>query len=230
MANFWEKIGNAAAAVGFVEKVDSPAPAAEVAVATVPQGVTLTTRPSAPAPSPVDQDRLRAIDESSRNLLITAMQNDGAPLVEEVSDTLETLQEAVADERIRYITAIKMLVKRGHGVTSILSDFDKCLGVLEENKRSFETDSKAQFDAKVGAKARSVESLTAQIEGKNQQLLALKQDIAAITAKRDEEQAGISGEQAKIAQVQDRFTIVYNAIRSSVEAQRTKISQHGEGL
>lgn len=223
--SFWNKIGSAAERIGLVEKEEEQQEQSIVAEQTVP-----VVHHQVLQPSNVDAAKIAAIDETSRKMLIVAMQNDGAPLVEDLSDSLETLQEAIPDEKIRYVTALKMMMKRGTPVSAVLNDFDKCLGVLDDNKRSFENDSKKQLEQKVGTKVKAVQSLDGLIVQKTAEISKMQQELVELQAKRDQEQSGISVEQSKIDQVQSRFEVVYKAIRSSVEDQRAKVAQHGEGL
>lgn len=224
--SFWKTLER----IGVVDQVqDQPPPPANPSQAEVTVQV-VQARSKVAAPAPIDAAKLADLDASMTKLLVNAMQNDGAPLVEEISDSLETLAEAIPDEASRYKTALKMMVKRGNSAPVILSDFDKCLGVLEENKRTFEGQQKSQLDAKVGSKVRNVESIEAKIVEAKNSIAALQQQITTLQVQRDSEQAGISTEQHKIEQVQGRFTAVYGAIRSNIEQMRAKIAQYSEGL
>ena len=224
--SIWDKIGSAAVAVGLAEATEPEQAAAKnpgQAVAVVPPGTTLTgpapVKLSTYTPS-MDATRQRELDEKARAIIVDALKNDGAPLVEEISDSLETLAEGVPDESACYKMALKMATKRGHSPSAIVNDFDKCLGVLDESRRTFEANMKQAMDSQVGAKVRSVASLDSEIE-------TLQRSLAEKVRQRSEEQAAISVEQTKINQAQERFTVVYGAIRNDIENKRAKIAQHG---
>lgn len=239
MAGFLDKLGSVAAAVGLAEKVDQSqlassqqAPTPQYA-ATPSYGTGSQTAPTV-APRPfagaLDPARAAELDNQARAVLINAMENDGAPLCELFDADLETMREAITDEMKLYTTAIKMFVKKKHTVAALLGDFDRCLSVLDDNKRNFETTQKTQFDAKVGAARSTVESIDQQIGAKNQQIQQLQGEITSLQGQRGAAAANISLEQTKIEQVQSRFTAVFAAIREHVQTQRTKIAQYGQGI
>lgn len=229
--SIWNKLGEAAASLGLAEKVQDGA----AAVPGAPQPTNGSTSPAIPAvvrasQPPVDEGRIAKIDQQVRNRLVTAMQNDGAPLVESLSDTLDTLAEAVPDEGLRYKAALKLLTKNGHPVDAILNDFDKCLGALDESQRTFEADNAAQLDAKVGSKQRAVVEYDTKIKEKEATVASIQAEIASLRTKRDEEQSSISGEQQNIALVESRFKINHQNIREAIVSQRTKVTNYRAGL
>ena len=227
---FWQVMEK----IGLAETVeeDTP-PAAEASIK--PTG-------SIPAPAPVvqrapsvsdpeTQAKLAELDKSARQQLAQAMEGAGASLVEELGDTLETLKESgVEDEKVRYTAAIKGLTKKGHSVSAICQDMDKCIGVLEDKNREFASQLKGQFDKRVGTKTQTVQTCEYQIKVKQAQKAKLDQEIYDLSAQRTEAQSGITDEQNKLTQVGERFDMAYKAIRSEVEAQRAKIAQYGEKL
>ena len=236
--DFWNAIGAGLAKVGLAEaeepgpeQAESPGHRSPGNVAPPPRAAAAApSRAASPVPPPPDAGRIAELDKAARERLIAAMQNDGAPLVEELADALDTLAEAIPDEKARYLAALKLQVKQGHPVTAILSDFDRCLGCLDENHRTFEADTKIQLDRRVGTKVQAVAQYEQQIRVKGEQIEALRLEIAELAAKRQEDQAGILIEQQKITQVQDRFGLIYQAIRADIEAERAKIAQYGKGL
>jgi hypothetical protein len=139
-------------------------------------------------------------------------------------------ESGVDDEKVRYTAAIKSLIKKGHPVSAICQDVDKCVGVLEDKNREFASQLKAQFDKRVGSKTQTVQTCDAQILAKTAQKEKLNQEIADLAAQKSEAQQGITDEQLKLTQVGERFDMAYKAIRSEVESQRAKIAQYGEKL
>lgn len=214
--------------VGLAEEAPEPeTPAAP------PHAPKPSSAPPAVVRAPVnqeDQARFTEIDKSARDQLSQAMDSADAKLVEELGDTLETLKDAIPDEKARYTAAIKLMVKKGHAVSALLSDLDKCIGVLEEKDREFNAQLKGQFEKRVGAKQTAFATCNEQIKSKNEQIQLLEAEIAHLTVQRDDAQAGISGEQTKLTQVQERFEMAYRALRSEVESQRAKIAQYGSNL
>lgn len=237
---FWDKVGKGLAAVGLAEAQEqiekpiqvTPPPVTggtvtySPGVATYPQGAQIAVVQaqtySQPAPS-IDHGRARELDEKARSIIIEALKNDNAPLVEEISDSLDIFAETIPDEAARFKTALKIFAKKGHSVALVLSDFDKCLGALDETQRTFESNMRSALDSQVGAKMRAVEAL-------NSEIAALQASLNEKIARRDQEQAGITVEQTKIEQAQSRFTIVYGNIRQDIEQKRAKIARFGEGL
>ena len=238
---FWDTLSNGLISVGLAERVETtaeevatPAPIAgvpplnvQVPAGTFPPAVTVVAPVQA---TPELQARLAELDRAAKDRLIQVMAEDGAPLVEELSDTLETLADAIPDEGARFKAALKLMVKKGSPIGAVLGDLDKCLGVLDQNFRTFETDTKGQLDQRVGTKVKAVQDIDGLIKAKGDQITALQNEIAELTLKRNEQQAGITVEQQKIAQVQERFGMVYRAIRTQVETQRAKVAQYGAGL
>lgn len=230
---FWDKLGSSLVAVGLAEAqapakdaTFTPHPATGIPL---PPGVaanpntSLVQTPVVSTPSGMDPARAKELDDRARSIIIEALKNDNAPLVEEISDSIDTLAEAIADEGMRFRTALKMFIKQGHSVAVVLSDFDKCLGALDETKRTFESNMKTALDTQVGAKIRAVETL-------NGEIAVLQATLNEKIARRDQEQAGITTEQTKITQGQSRFSVVYTNIRRDIEQKRANIVRFGEGL
>lgn len=225
-------LGKGLAAIGLAEEtqpqtpiISASVPIKNVAVAIPPHNVPVTSVITNP-----DAAKTAELDEMARSIIIKDLENDGAPLVEEYLSTLEPLVDIVPDERARTIAALKIVVKKGNSMSAILSDVDKSLGALEESKRKFDTNSRTQFEQKVGTKQASVANMDSQLSQKNEQLRLLQTEIADLAAKRTQEQSGISVEENKIALVQSRFQRVYTVIKSEIEHARSKIVQYGEGL
>jgi len=227
------------AKVGLAETVEvSETATAAPSAGTAPTATPATAQHAAPVASPlpkppVDEEsarRLAELDKTLRERLIKAMENDGAPLVEEFEATIEPLIEAIPDERARCMAALKILAKKRTTVPALLSDFDKCLGVLEENSRMFDSDMQKQLESRVGGKQRMVEDLKGQIKTKNDQIAALQAEVANLAVKQQEAETGIGTEQEKITQVKERFSSMYNAVRGEIQGQRAKIAQYGQGM
>lgn len=219
---------------GVLSEVPAETPAAAEPTPQATAPVAVAAKPVATVTTPVaDPDQAKKLAElqaSVQKRLIDVMENDGAPLVEELMGTLETLQDSIPDERACFLAALKLLKKRSITVQAILGDYDKCLGVLEENKRLFEADIQKQVDQRVGAKQRAVADYEKAIQAKNEQIATLQQEIADLVVKKDTEQSAVSVERSKIDQFHGTFNHVYQNVRSAVEQQRVKVSQYGEGV
>jgi hypothetical protein len=187
---------------------------------------------SSPQVVPADPEltqRLAKIDSMVRDRLTSAIDKAGVLALKELGDTLDTLADAIPDEGARLKAAIKLVSKK-YSSGALLQDIDKCIGVLEESDRIFAEESKVQSEKTVGGKTRLVEELTTAIAQKEQQISILRQEIVSATAQRDTEASSIAGEQTKIALVQERFRSAYQAIRTTLESQRAKITASSGGL
>ena len=224
--SFWDKVGSGLAAVGLAEAQapaqNTPPPVAPGVATHALNAQVAVVQPSF-SPSGMDPTRAKELDDRARALIIDALKNDNAPLVEEFSDSMDTLAEAISDERARFRATLKLFNKRGHNIGAVLADFDKCLGALDETQRVFESNMKSALDSQVGAKMRAVEQL-------NSEIAALQASLNEKIARRDQEQTGITTEQTKITQAQSRFSVVYGNIRQDIEQKRAKIAGFGEGL
>lgn len=204
------------------------APVASPSVAPV-MGQGTSVRPLSQIASVTTEDvaRIAKIDAGARELLMKALQDAHVGTVTDLGDTLDMLKDAIPDERTLYSKALGLLAKKGVSTPQVLSDYDKCLGVLEESSRHFEANQKAQQETRIGSKQKAIDASNATIQQKLAQMEALQQEVTALQTQAQIDQASIAGEQAKIAQVQERFAVVYRAIRGEVEAQRNKVTTYG---
>jgi hypothetical protein len=224
---FWQVMEK----IGLAETVEDTPPAEAPVKPTGSVPAPAQVLPRVATVDPAVQAKLAELDKSARQQLSQAMEAAGASLVEELGETLETLKESgVEDEKVRYTAAIKSLIKKGHPVSAICQDMDKCIGVLEDKNREFSSQLKGQFDKRVGSKTQTVQTCDDQIAAKIAQKAKLDQEIADLTTQKAEAQQGIHDEQNKLTQVGERFDMAYKAIRSEVESQRAKIAQYGEKL
>lgn len=225
---FWNKLTQVGEKLGVVETVEVSEE--EEATPATPSKPATAAAVTASKPAAVDQAKLTELDQAAKKQLGEAMQKAGAALVEELSDLLDSLTDAIPDEKSRYTAALKILIKKGNPIGAILQDFDKCIGALEEDDRVFVGQLKAQFDKRVGSRTQAVADYDSQIATKQGQIQKLTDEIAEIVLQRDDAQKSITEEQTKLNQVQERFEMAYRALRSEVEAQRAKITQYGESL
>lgn len=182
------------------------------------------------APDPEEAARNAALDKMVKKQLADAIEQAGAALVEELVDLMDTLRDSIPDEKLRYTTALKILMKKGSSVVAICTDIDKCIGALEAKEREFNATLKDQFDKRVGGRGDVVTSCDEQIAAKTAQITQLQNEIADLTVKKSEAQTGISEEKDKLEQAQERFTLAYHTFRTEIESQRAKITQYGESL
>jgi chromosome segregation ATPase len=182
------------------------------------------------APLAVAKADIDALDQGSRTKLIAAMRGAKAPLVEELSDMLDTLKENIPDEGSLYKAALKILAKKGFAITAIREDYDKCIGALESSNREFAAQLKGQLDARVGAKHKVVEDCNQQMADKQSQIAALQAEVATLAATAHEAENGIAAEQTKLNLMQERFNINYQALRTEMERNCAKVIQYGEKI
>jgi hypothetical protein len=218
---------------GLVEKTeDAPATSVNPPAAPSPAFPAAQAPPmtqSAPPPG-VDPAKIAALDESARKQLLDAMEATGSKHFPELKTFLTTLEAAIPSEPARYQTALKLCAAKQISVVALTGDLDAALGALDEKNRVFASELKGQFDNRVGAKAKAVEEYNASIVAKLAQIAALQQENIELTQKRDQEQGGIAEAQAKINLLQQRFTVVYNDVRSSVEHEKTKLLEYSKGI
>lgn len=219
--------------VGLVEAIQPQAnpsansqPADKTLVSAAATAVPVTSQPMTQM-SAEQAGQIAALDKNAKDRLISVMEADGAPLCEELVSTLETLEDVIPDERSRYGAALKLMTKKGTPVGAILSDYDKCLGALDESFRVFEAETKEAIQRKVGLRQSGVNTIEDSIQEKTQQIAALQEQIVGLQVKKDLEEIEILKERSKIDLVQDRFVLVYKALRLKVEEHRTKILSYG---
>jgi hypothetical protein len=229
MGNFFDRL--AATPIGklitYTEEDEAPTAAAPAPASATPSRPVAAPKVVAAA---VDQQILASLDDSAKKQLIDAMEKSGAHFVEEFSDYLETLRESIEDEAGLYKAALKLLLKKGGSLSAIRQDFDKCIGALEAKDREFGAQLKGELDRRVGTKQKTVADCQAQIEAKQEQIQKLQSEIGDLGATAHEAQGGISAEQDKLNLAQSRFTLVYKALRSEIEANSAKVTQYGEKL
>lgn len=212
--------------VGVIEQTDD---ATVDAAATAAMPVAPVPIDAAPAvvPEVASASVLVELDQSARGALTTALRGARTALADELSTLLESLTQAIADEGLRYKTALSILGKKGHPVSAICGDLDKCIGVLEEKARDFGAQLKAQMDSRVGTKQALIDRCTTDITARREQMSTLQAEITALEKQRSDATSEIARENGKLNQVQERFTLVYQSMRASVEATRAKVTQYG---
>jgi len=176
-----------------------------------------------PAPS-IDPSRAQQLDEAATQQLRTSMSACYGSYGEFLSN-MEVLADVVPDEGQRMKAAMKMLGKKGVGVAKVLSDVDACLGALESENRSFRDTCQSQVEQRVGSKRKALEQIKADIAAKQNQIAAIQGEIATLQASVLSSALEIKAEEDNIAVVQERFTGVYNNMKSAIAAQRAKIAQ-----
>jgi chromosome segregation ATPase len=221
---FWKGL----AKVGLVTIEDDAVTTAVPESEASPQPI--TSRPPPRAAATGDRELVAALDTSSRDQLVAAMEASGAQLVEDLMDMIGTLRENISDETALYKAALKILIKQGNTVSAIRQDFDKCIGALEATSRDFAAQLKAQLDKRVGGKLKIAQDCKAQMAAKQQQIETLQNEVANLAAQAHEAESSVADEQAKLDLAQQRFTHNYTAIRGEIEGTYAKVAQHGEQL
>lgn len=187
------------------------------------------TRPAAPlisAPSmtPEMAQKLADLDNHAKDRLLKVLANDGAPLCEELSETVETLEDAIPDEAGRYRAAIKLMAKKGHSKEAIVENYNKCLTALAADATTFNTETEEAVQRKVGSRQQQLTSLEGQIKSRQEQIEVLQKEILSIQTQCEAERLAIGDEAQKITLVRDRFFALYNVVRAEIEDQQKKVS------
>jgi hypothetical protein len=203
----------------YVEE-ETEAASKAVAPAVAPIAPVVSNSPTAVA---VDPAVFAEIDKGLQAKLMTALEGADASVYRELDDFLDTMADAIPDENLRWKKGLEFLAKKGHTVGALLSDVDKCIGVLEDHGRLFSADVSKQLRDRVGSREQSVQLLSQQIDAKEAQKAAMEAEIIALRQKRDTDQAAISTETAKVERVQSRFEVVFPAIMADIKAQRVKL-------
>src|SRR5690349_20825805 len=119
--SFLNSLGKGLVAIGLAEDNQEEAPSAAAPTqAVAPVSSAAPVPASATVTPPEDPARIAELDKAVREGLLQALEKDGAPLVEELHSTLETLTDAIPDERARFLAALKLMAKKGPTVASIL--------------------------------------------------------------------------------------------------------------
>jgi hypothetical protein len=232
--SFFDKLEKIALATGIATKVEPTASQPVVVqdnskVSVIKPPTATVTGVVTANSSTMDQAKVEELKTNAKNLLFNAMANDGAPLVEEIDDVIDTLKEDITDEGKLHNAALKMLGKKGHSPVIILNDFDKCLAVLDDNKRSFEETQKTLLESKIGDTNKRVHNLESDITGKQNEIQKLQNDIVTLTTELNKQKSNISVEQSKLEQVKICFNEVFTAIRNTVQERRNKIATYSKG-
>jgi len=217
----FRNFGKALTSLVYEDVPDEGAPAPAATAQPTPATASAAAPPP-PRPSAVAED-FTEIDRGIQAKLLDAMNAAGAPLYNDLDAFLDEMADAIPDENMRWKKAVAFLTKKGHSITEILTDVDKCIGALEEHSRIFNSNVEQQLRSRVGSKEKSVEDLNGQLAQKQAQLDALQAEMATIREKRDADQAAISTEKARVERVQRRFSVVFPAAMTEVKGHRAKL-------
>lgn len=179
---------------------------------------------STPVLTPEQAQRLAELDNHAKERLLNVLVNDGAPLCEELSETVETLEDAIPDEAGRYRAALKLMAKKGHTKEAIAENYVKCLAALAVNAAEFDRETQDAIQRKVGSRQQQLTSLQGQIKSRQEQIELLQKEIVNIQAQCEAETVAIGEESHKITLVRDRFIAIYNVVRAEIEDQQKKVT------
>ncbi len=143
-----------------------------------------------------------------------------------LGDMIEPLAQAIPDEGTRYVTAIN-IIKKTHPVEALLSDFDRCLGAIEDSKQQFEGALERQLRQRVGAREATIKNNDERMETLNTQIAQLTRQLQTLQAERDEAQGSIAKERHQLDLTKQQYELAYREVRHGLEAQRAKVVQHG---
>ncbi len=220
--------------IGLVTITDDPPAANTPTPQTSPPPITpsvgvFTRSPVAPLSSPPvltpeQAQRLAELDNHAKERLLNVLANDGAPLCEELAETVETLEDAIPDEAGRYRAALKLMAKKGHNKDAIAENYIKCLAALAANAAEFDRETQDAVQRKVGSRQQQLTNLREQIKSRQSQIEMLQKEILSIQAQCEAETVAIEEESNKITLVRDRFLAIYNVVRAEIEDQQKKVT------
>ncbi len=201
---------------------DEPSPQEETAPAKpVPRPEPVAAVPS---PSPAqDPELIRKIDEQAMARLQGPVEAVAGTYAEFMA-SMEALAEAVPDMGQRQRAVIKLMTKKKIPLPKILSDLDACIGALEQEGRTFRSESEKHVEKKVGGLKAESESISSTIAAKEAQLAALQAELSALRSSKSAKDADVRAAEDMAATVQARFTVVYNGTHAAMTAQRKQVS------
>jgi len=201
------------------EESPSPAPAEDEA----PRHAAPRPAPPPPARTAHDPDVVRKIDEQATAQLQAPVEAVAGTYAEFMA-SMEALAEAVPDVAQRQKAVIKLMTKKKIPLPRILNDLDACIGALEQEGRTFRSESEKHMTRKVGGLKQEVEAIGASMSAKQAQIASLEAELAALRTSKDVKENEVRSAESHAALVQERFNIIYSSTHAAMTAQRKQVS------
>lgn len=135
---------------------------------------------------------------------------------------LATLADTLPTDELLYKSALRLAGKQGHTPQGLALDYEKCLRLLDEQGRIFESDVQEQITAKVGGRQTEVARLDGEIARLNEQL-------AQLQSQRDAEAVAIETDTARIETTKLKFQGAFAAVLAQLNDQKNKLAAFGKG-
>jgi len=134
--------------------------------------------------------------------------------------TLYAAMDGVPDEQLRYDVTLKAL-QASHklGAREVLSSIEDRLGLLDAERAKFDEALEAETQRSVEGTKAQLQSVADEIAAKQAEIKELQVKQASLAQAAREAQTGIDRSRAS-------FAAAYNTVRSSLDAERTRIATH----
>ncbi len=176
----------------------------------------------------VDQEAIKVMDEKSKAKFQTAINSKNPKFYVKLNDLLATLAEDMPNEGAAYKTAIKLLAKEGASTSLLISDLDICISAIDENNKSFSDTVAKKLNDLIGSRQSNITNIDQTIAQQQQQIQALQANIATLSQQKTNESSAINEETQKINLSKERFSIVYNQLRSQLLKQKDNILNYSK--
>ena len=134
--------------------------------------------------------------------------------------TLYAAMDGVPDEQLRYDVTLKAL-QASHklGPQAVLKSIEDRLGLLDAERAKFDAALSAETERSVDGTKQQLQSVAEEIAAKQAEIKELQGQQASLAQAAREAQAGIDRSRAS-------FAAAYTTVRSSLDAERTRIATH----
>lgn len=188
-----------------------------------------TTTPTAPNP-PVVNTRPLTEDSKIVNALTLALKEKALPEYDfmKFMDSQAALAVAIPDESARFKATFATV--KGMGVTKgkLLETAKYYVSILDAEKSTFMSGVEGQFKDKVGSNQKRITDLEALIGVKEAEIKKLQDELSSATANRDTLVVQVTDWQTKIEAAKLNFEQVYARLRTQIENNAGKITNHLE--
>lgn len=176
-----------------------------------------------PGPGPQDPDLIRKIDESSMARLQGPIEAVAGTYAEFMA-SMDALSDAVPDIGMRQKAVIKLMTKKRIPLPKILSDLDACIGALEQEGRTFRSESEKHVGTKIGGLRQESERISSAVAAKEALMANLQSELSDLRTSKSAKEVEIRDAESNSALVQARFTAVYDGTHAAMMAQRKQVS------
>jgi chromosome segregation ATPase len=176
-----------------------------------PAGVTSARASAAPDLSLSDPEMVATLEQ--------AVARSTEPGYEQFR-TLYAAMDGVPDEQLRYEVTLKAL-KASHklGADAVLKSIEDRLGLLDAERAKFDEALAAETERSVEGTKQQLQSVADEIAAKQAEIKELQGKQASLAQAAREAQAGIDRSRSS-------FAAAYTTVRSSLDAERTRIATH----